>query len=113
MKKILFALSALVASAFAKAPLARRDDQDGVPNNYIVVLKEGLHSAVVQDHMGFVAATAGQAHGGHRGLVKTYGIGAFNGYHIECDEDKLNAICDHELVSSSPLTPCPVLRTQH
>ena len=99
MKTIFFAFSALVAVALAKAPLTRRDTQDGVPNNYIVVLKKGLDPAVVNNHMGFVAVTSGQAHGGHRGFVKTYGIGAFNGYHIECDEEKLDAIRDHELVS--------------
>lgn len=104
MKTILFLFSALVAVALAKAPLMGRDTLDGIPNNYIVVMKKDVDASAVENHMSVVDATSGKFFGGHRGLVRTYGIGAFQGYHVECNEETLDRIRNDKLVSLE--TPC-------
>ena len=99
MKTIIFLFCALVAVVLAKAPLMGRDASDGIPDNYIVVMKKDVDAAAVQNHMSVVEATSGKTFGGHRGLLKTYGIGAFQGYHIECNEETLDRIRNDKLVS--------------
>jgi hypothetical protein len=74
-----------------------RDVHDGVPDNYIVVLKKGIASEQLEEHYRSVVETAKSADGG-RGVVRTYAVDGFNGYHVECDELMLEVIRNSPVV---------------
>ncbi|RYP79906.1 hypothetical protein DL769_002739 [Monosporascus sp. CRB-8-3] len=98
MRAINLLLFALAPVALAKAPLVNRDAPDTIADNYIVVLKNGILADRIQEHYGFMRAASAKLPGGHRGVVRTYNIHAFNAYHIECDENMLEEIQNNELV---------------
>jgi hypothetical protein len=96
---LLFAIFAPLA--FAKAPLVNRDIHDGVPDNYIVVLKEDVDTGVLRDHYHTIEDAAKTLED-RRGLVRTYKIDGFHGYHVECDEEILEVIRNSAVVGSTP-----------
>ncbi|KAI2636111.1 subtilisin-like protease [Xylaria nigripes] len=98
MKSVFVMLATLAAGGLARAPLLRRDDLDGIADNYIVVMKKNLHVSAVQNHFESMRAKSVNIPDGMRGFVRSYQIEGFNGYHIECDESTLQDIRDHELV---------------
>ncbi|RYP22875.1 hypothetical protein DL765_001471 [Monosporascus sp. GIB2] len=98
MRAINLLLVALAPVALAKAPLVNRDSPDSIADNYIVVLRNDILAARIQEHYDLMRAASAKHPGGRRGVVRTYNIHAFNAYHIECDEDMLDEIVNNELV---------------
>ncbi|EMR64141.1 putative alkaline protease protein [Eutypa lata UCREL1] len=99
MRVITLLFSYMVAVALAKAPLVNRDPQKSRANSYIVVLKKDIDADSISEHLSYVrAAASNKLFGSHRGLVKTYSINAFNGYHVECDQEMLEEIRNNHMV---------------
>ncbi|KAI0892898.1 subtilisin-like protein [Annulohypoxylon nitens] len=97
MKTVLFFLTALAPSALARAPLVNRDVSDGIANNYIVVMKTADPDEL-QTHYQNIHAASQLVDDGNQGVVRTYQVKGFNGYHIECDNATLETIRNHAAV---------------
>ncbi|KAI0394828.1 subtilisin-like protease [Xylariaceae sp. FL0594] len=101
MKKtaILVGLVTLVTGIFASAPLFFKDHPDRIPDHYIVVLKNGIGRGAVQAHFDAVRTNSLAAVGkDKKGFVREYHIGDYHGYHIQCDEEALRTLREHEHV---------------
>ncbi|KAI1381986.1 subtilisin-like protein [Hypoxylon crocopeplum] len=94
MKAFNFLLVALAPIALATAPLVNRDVVNGIPDNYIVVMKQvnrtRLQEHYQKTHTHFVHSSRPSL--GRKGIVRTYQVQGFNGYHIECDNATLQSI---------------------
>ncbi|OTB03803.1 hypothetical protein M426DRAFT_12305 [Hypoxylon sp. CI-4A] len=98
MKGIYLLLAVIAPFAQAKVPLLNRDVADSIANNYIVVMKDASPNTL-QAHYRQVHANYQVANGEGKGVVRTYQISGFNGYHIECDETTLDTIRNNSLVA--------------
>ncbi|KAI1090663.1 subtilisin-like protein [Rostrohypoxylon terebratum] len=97
MKTAFLLFMALVPSAWARAPLVSRDVSNSIANNYIVVMKEA-DSDILQAHYQHIHAASQLIDDGNQGVVRTYQVKGFNGYHIECDNTTLDTIRNHPAV---------------
>ncbi|KAL7629541.1 hypothetical protein AAE478_001062 [Parahypoxylon ruwenzoriense] len=91
MKTFNLILAALAPLALAKAPLVNRDVADGIADNYIVVMKDA-EPRTLQAHYWQMHTSAQRTKTGKKGVVKTYQVPGFSGYHIECDDATLESI---------------------
>ncbi|KAI1083002.1 subtilisin-like protein [Whalleya microplaca] len=92
MKTLNFLMLALAPIALALAPLVNRDLDNGIANNFIVVMKKDADPATVQKHYGYIHTASQQLSKGKKGVVKTFQVHGFNAYHVECDNATLDAI---------------------
>ncbi|KAI1431564.1 subtilisin-like protease [Xylaria sp. CBS 124048] len=98
MKVIFLVVAVLVAAVRAAAPLYRKDDSNGIADHYIVAMKKGLPASTIQSHFDSIRAKTLKMATGKKGFVRSYEIGEFHAYHIECDEATLRVIRDSELI---------------
>ncbi|KAI1208007.1 subtilisin-like protein [Annulohypoxylon truncatum] len=91
MKTVYCFLTVLAPFVLAKAPLVNRGVSDGIADNYIVVMKKA-DSKTLQAHYRQIHTTSQRINDGNQGVVRTYQVQDFNGYHIECDNATLESI---------------------
>ncbi|KAI2463601.1 subtilisin-like protein [Annulohypoxylon bovei var. microspora] len=91
MKTVYLFLTALAPLVSAEAPLVNRDVADSIADNYIVVMKKA-DSKTLQAHYRQIHTTSQRIDDGNQGVVRTYEVQGFNGYHIECDNATLESI---------------------
>ncbi|KAI1651916.1 subtilisin-like protein [Daldinia loculata] len=99
MKTFHLLLAALVPLALAKAPLMHRDIADGIDDNYIVVMKSATPKTFQAHYQRIHYTSSQRSKGAKKGVVKTYQVPGFNGYHVECDDATLDNIRNDPLVS--------------
>ncbi|KAI0007489.1 subtilisin-like protein [Xylariaceae sp. FL0662B] len=92
MKTFNFLILALAPLALALAPLVNRDLEDGIADNYVVVMKKDADPKTVQAHYGHIHAASRLVSKGKKGVVKTFQVHGFNAYHVECDAATLQTI---------------------
>ncbi|KAI1143246.1 subtilisin-like protein [Hypoxylon sp. FL0543] len=90
-------LVALAPLALAKAPLVNRDIADPIADNYIVVMKKA-NSKLLQSHYTQIHTSSQSNDDGKKGILTTYQVEGFNGYHIECDKATLETIRKNPIV---------------
>ncbi|KAI1415837.1 subtilisin-like protein [Hypoxylon sp. FL1857] len=88
---------ALAPFALAKAPLVNRDIADPIADNYIVVMKNA-DSKILHAHYQQMHASSQSTDDGKKGVLRTYQVDGFNGYHIECDNATLETIRKNPIV---------------
>ncbi|KAI1457370.1 subtilisin-like protein [Annulohypoxylon moriforme] len=91
MKTTYLFLAALAPFALAKAPFIKRDASDGIADNYIVVMKKA-DPKTLQAHYKKIHTASQRFNDGNQGVVRTYQVQGFNGYHIECGNTTLEHI---------------------
>ncbi|KAI1101453.1 subtilisin-like protein [Jackrogersella minutella] len=91
MKTIVFFLVALAPLGLARAPLVNRDIDNVIPDNYVVVM-EKANSETLQSHYQQIHAVSQDTDAEKQGVVMTYQVQGFNGYHVECDNATLETI---------------------
>ncbi|KAI8964827.1 subtilisin-like protein [Daldinia sp. FL1419] len=99
MKTFHLLLAAVVPLAVAKAPLMHRDLADGIDDNYIVVMKSATPKTFQAHYQRIHFTSSQRTKGTKKGVVKTYQVPGFNGYHVECDDATLDTIRNDPLVS--------------
>ncbi|KAI0378069.1 subtilisin-like protein [Hypomontagnella monticulosa] len=97
MKVSYLILAALAPFALAKAPLMNRDTADAIADNYIVVMKKADPSKI-RSHYRLMHTSSQITKGDDKGIVKTYQVSGFNGYHIKCDNTTLEKIRNDPIV---------------
>ncbi|CAJ2501243.1 Uu.00g040960.m01.CDS01 [Anthostomella pinea] len=98
MKLINLLLVGLAPMALGTAPLIKRGEKDLIDDNYIVVMKKGIDAKGIQAHYNSMQTSSLKLVGGKKGFVRKFQVHDFNAYHIECDDDMLQAIRGHDMV---------------
>ncbi|KAI0148039.1 subtilisin-like protein [Hypoxylon sp. NC0597] len=88
---------ALGPLALAKAPLVNRDIADPIADNYIVVMKSA-DTKTLKAHYRQIHTSSQSIDGEKKGVLRTYQVEGFNGYHIECDNATLETIRKNPIV---------------
>ncbi|KAK6084298.1 alkaline proteinase [Seiridium cupressi] len=101
--RLLFPVLAIIMPlALARAPLHTRDDAEVVPNSYIVALKADMSPSKAKSYYKSLETISSKKHAGagYRGVTNTFDSIEYNAFHLECDENTLEAIRDHPAVES-------------
>ncbi|KAK9783387.1 putative Peptidase S8/S53 domain-containing protein [Seiridium cardinale] len=102
MRLLFPVLAIMMPLALARAPLHTRDDADVVPNSYIVALKAHISPSKAKSYYKSLVTTSSKklAGAGYRGVTNTFDSIEYKAFHVECDENTLEAIRDHPVVES-------------
>ncbi|KAK9415290.1 putative Peptidase S8/S53 domain-containing protein [Seiridium unicorne] len=101
--RLLFPVLAIIMPlALARAPLHTRGDAEVVPNSYIVALKAEMSPSKAKSYYKSLETISSKklAGAGYRGVTNTFDSIEYNAFHLECDENTLEAIRDHPAVES-------------
>ncbi|KAF3016111.1 hypothetical protein E8E14_003036 [Neopestalotiopsis sp. 37M] len=102
MRSLTIFLTVALSLIAAKAPLHARDDGTGIPNNYVVTLKQSLDTTKVNKFYKSLKVTSLKKSSdfGFRGIINSFDNVEYSAVHIECDDKAIDAIRSNPSVES-------------